>query len=75
MMRTTVNLPDDIYELARAVANAKRISVGDAIGELVMRGLNPESRIDESSPFPRFAPRRGAKPITLEATLEAEDAL
>ena len=74
-MRTTVNLPDEIYELARAVANAKRISVGDAIGELVKRGLRSETRVDESTPFPRFAPRKGARAITLEATLEAEDAL
>ena len=75
MMRTTLNLPDDIYEVARSVAASKRISMGEAVAELVKRGLNPEPRVDERSPFPRFAPRKGAPPITLEATLEAEDAL
>ena len=75
MMRTTLNLPDEIYEVARSVAAAKRISLGEAIGELVRKGLSPEPRIDAKSAFPSFARRKGAPPITLEATLEAEDAL
>jgi hypothetical protein len=75
MMRTTINLPDDIYEAARSIAHAKRISLGDALAGLARNGLNPEPSIDYSTPCPRFAPRKGAPPITLEATLEAEDEL
>ena len=75
MMRTTINLPDDVYELARSVANARRVSLGEAIAELARRGVNPDPGIDLTMPFPRFAPREGALPITLEATLDAEDAL
>ena len=46
-MRTTVNLPDDVYEAAR---NTKKA-------------------------FPCFNVPPGAKPITLEQTLAAEDDL
>jgi hypothetical protein len=73
MMRTTVNLPDDIYEIARSVATAKRISLGEALAELVRRGLSPHSRIQEDSGFPCFRVSKNAAPITLEQTLDAED--
>lgn len=33
MMRITVTLPDDIYQVARSVAEAKDISLDDAIAE------------------------------------------
>ena len=39
MMRTTVNLPEDVYEVARSIASAKRISLGEALAQLVRRGL------------------------------------
>jgi hypothetical protein len=73
MMRTTVNLPDDVYQAARSVAQLEDISLGDAIAELVRRGLRPPTLIDTSGPFPKFVLPPGAKPITLEQTLAAED--
>jgi hypothetical protein len=75
-MRTTVNIPDDVYEVARSLAHAKRISVGDAIGELARRGLRPAGReVKSRSAFPCFRVRPDAPPIPLEATLQAEDEL
>lgn len=73
MMRTTVNLPDDIYAASRSLAHFKGISLGDALAELVRRGLNPPSQVDTSKPFPCFKLPGGATPITLEQTLQAED--
>jgi len=73
MMRTTINLPDDVYEVARSVAAAKDISLGDAVAELVRKALRPELRIREDDAFPCFLIPDGAPPITLEQTLEAED--
>jgi hypothetical protein len=73
MMRTTVNIPDDVYQVARSVARAKNISVGDAIAELVRKGLDPPVRIREKRGFPCFAVPPGTPPITLEQTLAAED--
>lgn len=42
-MRTTVNLDDDIHELASIYASARGVSLGAAIGELVRRS-QPSSR-------------------------------
>jgi hypothetical protein len=72
-MRTTLNIPDDVSDLIRSFADAKGISLGDAVAELVRKGLRPQPRIREDSPFPCFAIPEGAAPITLEQTLAAED--
>ncbi len=36
-MKTTINLDDEIYELAIAYASARGITLGNAIGELVRK--------------------------------------
>ena len=73
MMRTTVNLPKDVYETAASIARARGISLGDAIAELVRRGLRPPAPVQKKKGFPTFVVPRGARPITLEQTLAAED--
>jgi hypothetical protein len=75
MMRTTVNLPDDVYQAARSVAGARGVSLGAALAELVRRGLKPNAQVNTKKAFPCFHVPPGAKPITLEQTLEAEDDL
>lgn len=75
VMRTTINLPDDIYEVARSIATAKNLSLGEALAELVRKGLRREPRFVEEGPFPCFSVPDDAVPITLEQTLEAEDQL
>jgi hypothetical protein len=75
MMRTTLNLPDDIYEVARGFAAAKGLPLGEAVAELVRKGLSASPRITQQSPFPSFAVPPGARPITLEQTLAAEEEL
>ena len=37
-MRTTLSLSDDAPELARKLARRKRVSLGEAVSELVRRG-------------------------------------
>ena len=74
-MRTTLNLPDDIYEVARSLATSRHTSMGEARAELVRRGLDTTQRLDTDTLFPRFAIAKDAPPITLEKTLEAEDEL
>jgi hypothetical protein len=75
MMRTTVNLPEDIHQAATALANLKGLSLGDALAELVRRGLKPAVLIDTRKAFPCFILTEDAEPITLEQTLDAEDEL
>ncbi len=73
MIRTTIDLPDDVYEAARSVAIAKRVSLGEAVGELVRRGLRPRAAFQTKKPFPCFELPEDAEAITWERTLEAED--
>jgi len=74
MMRTTINIPDDVGDVIRSFADARGISLGEAVAQLVRRGLRPQQlSLYEETPFPRFAVPEGAAPITLEQTLAAED--
>lgn len=75
MMRTTVNLPDDVYWAARSFAASKGVSLGEALAELVRRGLRSGATIDTSKPFPCFVLPENAQPITLEQTLAAQHEL
>jgi hypothetical protein len=74
-MRTTVNLPDDVHKAANALANLKGLSFGEALAELVRRGLRPSILINTRKPFPCFELPDDAESITLERALEAEDEL
>ncbi len=48
-MRTTVNLDDDVYELASVYASARGITLGSALGELLRTPNNPLSRSADPS--------------------------
>jgi hypothetical protein len=61
--------------VARSLAGAKGVSLGDALADLARRGLHPPARINTRKAFPSFVVPEGAQPITLEQTLEAEDDL
>jgi hypothetical protein len=73
MMRTTVNLPDDVYQVARSLASLERLSLGDALAKLARRGLRPPAVVDAGKAFPCFDVPEDSPPITLEQTLRAED--
>ncbi len=72
-MRTTVNLPDDVLRAARSLADSRGLALGDAIAELVRRGLRPSTEFATRNGFPCFSVPADAEPITLEKTLELED--
>jgi hypothetical protein len=75
MMRTTLNLPEDVYQAARSLASLKGLSLGDALAELARRGLTDGPPIDKGKPFPCFRLPKGSESITLERTLAVEDEL
>lgn len=73
-MRTTLDLADDVYELARLLAQREGISLGAAISRLVRRGLNPVMAVEaKPGEFPVFHVPQGAETITLARTLQVED--
>lgn len=74
LVRTTLNLADDVYELARLLAQREGISLGAAISKLVRRGLNPVTTVEAKvGEFPVFHVPEGAETITLARTLQVED--
>jgi hypothetical protein len=75
-MRTTVTLPDDVYELARDHAHSRRISLGDALAELVRRSEpRPPLGIRYENGFPVFDTPPDAPKITMEDIRRAQDLL
>jgi hypothetical protein len=60
VVRTTVTLDDDIYELATLYAHGRGITLGAAIGELVRRG---EAAPPESSPISEIETAPNGLPV------------
>jgi len=76
VVRTTLNLPDDVSRIVRSLAEAKGISLGDAAAELILLGLRSHTRVYEGGyGIPCFSVPVDAAPITLEHTLALEDEL
>jgi argininosuccinate lyase len=74
-MRTMVNLPEDVLQMARSLATQKGISLDQALTELVRAGLRTATGVNAETTFPSFRVSKHAKPITLAHTLRAEDEL
>jgi hypothetical protein len=74
-MRTTLTLPEDVYQAVRSLAGSQGISLGDAVAELVRRALRPQISVNAIQAFPFIELPHNARRITLEQTLAAEDEL
>lgn len=71
VMRTTVNVDDDVLEAAKSIARAEGRGVGTVLSELARRGLTPErTRVTVDDGFPVFDVPDDAPPIT-EAMVRA----
>ncbi len=40
-MRTTIDLPDDLLDIARSLARGRKQTLGEAVAELMRRGIDP----------------------------------
>ena len=72
-MRTTVDLPQDVHDLARAVARVTGVSLGQAIALLVRSGLRRpgiEVRTDATTGLPVV---HLGRPITIEDVRALDD--
>jgi hypothetical protein len=72
-MRTTANIDDDALRAAHNLARARSISLGQAISELIRRGLRSERAGEEDDGFPKFHVRPDARPLTLEDVYLSEE--
>lgn len=72
-MRTTLQIDDEAYRAAKALAEAKQVSLGSAVSELILRGLRPAAPPIRKAGFPIFQVADDAAPITLRDVAEALD--
>jgi hypothetical protein len=75
-MRTTLNIDDDVFQLARGLADARRIPLGKALSDLARRGAKARRPSVSRSGFYTFtlsepAPSFGLAEVT--DALDAED--
>ena len=72
MVRTTLSLDDDVLELARSVAAAEGVSVGEVVSRLARLGIASTARVSEGD-LPTFAVPEGVQPLTPDMVRKALD--
>ena len=60
VMRTTLELADDVLDAARALARQQGATLGQIVSELARRSLPPEASPVIRNGVPLFTPKRGA---------------
>jgi hypothetical protein len=74
-MRTTVNLDDDLLEIAKRRAEMRGLSLSRILSDLVRRGLNAPTRAEERDGLVIFRLPDDSPVVTTEQIrrLESED--
>lgn len=72
-MRTTLTLGDDVYRAAKNLADLKGVGLGEAVSELVRRGLARKETACGQDGFPVFSVSEKAPPFGLADVKKAED--
>lgn len=74
-MRTTINIDDEVYAVARSIAESTSQSIGKVITDLVRKGLSPTSSVSYRDNLPVFEVRESSPVITIDDVLKDEDGL
>jgi hypothetical protein len=72
-MRTTLSIDDDLLNAAKALAQARSVSIGAVISDLVRKGLSGPPPAKTRNGLPVFITPLESRPITLENVKKAED--
>jgi hypothetical protein len=72
IMRTTLDLDDDVVSAARELAASERRSLGSVVSELARRGLTP-ALVEVEGDLPVIRVPAGTSPITPEMVRRALD--
>jgi hypothetical protein len=75
VMRTTLDLDDDILQAAKDLASHRRTTTGKVISELARKGLAPAGEERVRNGVPVLVRRPGAPRLTLEQINELRDEL
>lgn len=76
LMRTTIDIPDDLHRAASSLAHDRRQSLSRTLGELIRQGLSPSGGVavgvarDPDTGFPVV---HLGRPITTEMVRSAAD--
>ena len=73
MMRTTIDLPDDIHALARESAHQQRKTLSQVITEFVRIGLEPAAVRDDTPQEHGLPSVRIGRRVTIEDVRSLED--
>lgn len=60
-MRTTLDLDDDVLEIAKQLAQQRGKTAGQVLSELARKALEPKSSPKRRNGVPLFAVKRGAR--------------
>lgn len=71
-VRTTISLDKEVYSILKNLADAKQISLGKAVDELVLKVVNEKPSYNTG--FPVFQVSENATPFGLNEVKAAEDA-
>jgi len=77
-MRTTLDIESDVLDLAKSLAEARRISVGKALSWLARKGAAAQTPLKERNGFfvfPAGDPDTRFGPDDVQAALDADDRL
>jgi hypothetical protein len=72
-MRTTLDLDDDLAQVARQLAQQHRTTMGQVISDLARRALEPKAAPRMRNGVPLFVPKAGAKKPHLALVNELRD--
>jgi hypothetical protein len=66
MMRTTLDIADDVLAAAKAIAHEQKKTTGEVVSELARRGLRKPARVGSCGGLPVLKVRNPDVRITLE---------
>ena len=73
MVRTTLDIDDDLVQVARELARQQHTTMGQVVSDLIRKGMAPPSRPTTRNGVPLFTPKPGAEKPTLELVNRLRD--
>ena len=73
-MRTTLDIEDDVLEVAKSLAKHRRLSLGRAVSDLIRKSIQPPAkRACTQNGLRVIARDSGSKPVTLDIVNKLRD--
>jgi hypothetical protein len=72
VVRATITLDDEVFELATRQAKQRGVSLGKAVSDLVRRGLNAPAEAEEKNGVVMFKLPSGSREVTTEGVRRLE---